>query len=137
MRAQIQSRLLPRRKVVGERDRASAGPLVHAVGDVLPEGGGARDGGLVDLLVLPDLVGAAVGLEGAQLLALGRPGAVGGVLLYVVLDQRVAGPAVDGDQDRAAGLLRAAGEGDVAMEGGSVGGLWDGGGVGARTGRFP
>jgi hypothetical protein len=44
--------------------------LVDTVGDVLPEGGSSRDGGLVDLLVLPDLVRASVALESADLLAL-------------------------------------------------------------------
>ena len=34
----------------------AAGPLVLTVADVLPEGAGSLDGGLVDLLVLPDVV---------------------------------------------------------------------------------
>jgi len=114
MLPQVQAGLGPRREVVGHGDGAPVGPLVDAVRDVLPEGRGARDGRLVDLLVLPDLVGGAVGLEGAELLALGRALAVGGVLLNIVLDQRVAGPAVDGDEDCARGLGRAAGEGDVS-----------------------
>lgn len=113
MRAQVQAGLGPRGKVVGHGDGTAAGPFVDAVGDVLPEGGRARDGRLVDLLVLPDLVRAAVALEGAQLLALRRPGPVGGPLLDIILDERVAGPAVHGDQDRARGLRGAALEGDV------------------------
>jgi len=47
--------------------------------------------------MLVDLVRAAVALDGAELLALGGALAVRGVLLDVVLDERVACPAVDGD----------------------------------------
>ena len=63
MLSQVQTSLLPRGEVVGERNGAAVGPLVDAVGDVLPEGRSPLDGRLVDLLVLPDLVRAAVGLE--------------------------------------------------------------------------
>lgn len=90
-------------EVTAGGDGAAAGPLVLAVGDVLPEGGSALDRGLVDLLVLPDVVGGAVAGDGADLLALRAAGAVGGVLLHVVLDQGVGGPSVDGDEDGACG----------------------------------
>lgn len=66
-----------------------------SVGDVLVEGGGASDRWLVDLLVLVDVVDRSIAghcaLEGALCRAL----AVTGVLLDVVLNERVAGPSVD------------------------------------------
>lgn len=95
MRSQIQTSGLPGSKVVGHRNGPTAGPLVDAVRNVLPESRRASNRRLVGLLVLPDLVRASVGLEGAEILALGRSLAVGGVLLDVVLDQGVACPAVD------------------------------------------
>lgn len=116
MLTQVQAHLGPGSKVVCDGDGAAAGPLVDAVRDVLLEGRRARDGRLVCLLMLPDLVRRPVGLELAQLLALGGPLAVRGVLLHVVLDQRVPGPAVDGDQDGAGGLGCGAGEGDVSVK---------------------
>ena len=82
-------------------DGAAAGPLVLAVGDVLGEGGGANNGRLVDLGVLPDVVDGAVAGDRTHLCALGRAGAVAGVLLDVVLDEGVGAPAVDGDEDGA------------------------------------
>lgn len=78
-------------------DGSAAGTLVTPVADVLPESGSASDGRLVDLLVLPDVVDGAVAGDLADLLALSRAGAVAGVLLDVVLDQGVGGPAVEGD----------------------------------------
>lgn len=117
VRAQVQTDLLPLRKVAGHVDGAAVRPLVvDAVRDVLPEGRLARDGRLVDLLVLPDLVRAAVELVAAELLALRRPGAARGPLLDVVLDQGAARPAVDGDYDGTRGSGGASGEGDVPVE---------------------
>ncbi len=52
-------------------DGAAARPLIPAVVNVLPEIGGTRDRGLIDLLVLPDVVDGAVASDGAHLLALG------------------------------------------------------------------
>lgn len=78
-------------------DGAAAGPLVHAVADVLGEGGGSNDGRLVGLGVLPDVVDGAVAGDLAHLLALSRASTVAGVLLDVVLDQWILGPTVDGN----------------------------------------
>jgi hypothetical protein len=112
--AQVEAELLPGVEVAAGGDGAAAGALGLPVGDVLPEGGGALDGGLVDLLVLPDVVDGAVARHGADLLALRAAGAVGGVLLHVVLDERVGGPAVDGDEDGAGVGARGAREVDLA-----------------------
>ena len=113
--AEVQAELSPSVKVALGGDGAAAGPLVLPVGDVLPEGALALDAGLVDLLVLPDVVDAAVARDAADLLALGAARTVAGVLLDVVLDERVGGPAVDGDEDRAGGGLGLALELDVAV----------------------
>jgi hypothetical protein len=116
--AKVHAELLPGVEVALGGDGAAAGALVDAVGDVLGEGGGADDGRLVDLGVLPDVVRRAVAGHGADLLALGRAGAVGGVLLDVVLDERVGGPAVDGDEDGAGGGGGGALEVDLAVRAG-------------------
>ena len=114
MLAQVHAELGPGVEVALGGDGAAAGPLVLPVGDVLPEGAGALDAGLVDLLVLPDVVHAAIAGHLADLLALSATGAVAGVLLDVVLDEGVGGPAVDGDENGArVGLSRAL-EADVA-----------------------
>lgn len=116
MLPQVQACLLPSREVISQGDCAAIGALVHTVGDVLPEGSRADNRGLVLLLVLPDLIGAAVAGEGPQLLALCGTLAVGGVLLHVVFDQWVLGPAVDGDEDGSRSGGGRAGEGYVAVE---------------------
>lgn len=115
MGAQVEASLLPGLKVVGHGDGSASGPLIDAVGDVLPESGGALNGRLVHLLVLPDLVRASVALEGAQLLALGGSLAVGCVFLHVVLDEGVPRPPVDRDEDGARSLCGASGEGNVSV----------------------
>ena len=56
--------------MVGHGHGAAARSLVDTVGDELPEGCSSRNGRLIDLLVLPDLVRASVALESADLLAL-------------------------------------------------------------------
>lgn len=61
----------------------------------------------------PDFVSRAVALQSTELLALRRTFTIRGVLLDVILDQGVAGPAVDGDQDGAGGCSRASVKGDV------------------------
>lgn len=87
--------------------------LVLADGPVLLEGLGAVDGGLVGALGLGDLVRGAVGGERALDGGL-RGGIVGAeVLDDVVFDQRVAGPAVDGEVRVAVGVV-GAGVGDGA-----------------------
>lgn len=96
------------------RDGAAAGPRALAVRDVLPEGRRARDGRLVDLLMLPDVVYGSVTGHGADLGALGRARAVAGVLLDVVLDQGVRRPAIDRDEDGTSGSAGGAAEGDVS-----------------------
>lgn len=101
MLTQVHAELLPGVEVARGGDGSAAGTLLLPVADVLPEGAGSLDGRLVDLLVLPDVVNGAVAGDGAHLLALRAAGAVGGVLLDVVLDQGVGGPAVDGDEDSA------------------------------------
>jgi hypothetical protein len=100
--AEVHAELGPGVKVARGGDGAAAGALLLAVADVLPEGRGALDRGLVHLLVLPDVVGRAVAGDRAHLLALCGARTVARVLLDVVLDQRVGGPAVDGDQDGSA-----------------------------------
>src|SRR5262249_14435582 len=91
-------------------DRAAAGRR-GTDRQVLLEGRRALDRGLIDLLVLIDVVRPTVtahrALEGAG----GGRGAV--VVLHdVVLDQRVGRPAVQGDQRGAARGTEAAGEAD-------------------------
>jgi len=63
MRAQIQPSLLPSRKVVSNGDSAAGWTWSLSNGNVLHEGGCARDGWLVHLLMLPDVVSGAVALE--------------------------------------------------------------------------
>lgn len=111
--AEVQARLGPGVKVALGVDGAAAGPRAAAVRDVLPERGGAGNGRLVDLLVLPDVVGGPVAIHGADLGALSRARAVVGVLLDVVLDQGVRRPPVDGNEDGARGGACGAAEGDV------------------------
>ena len=81
---------------VGLHVDGAGAALVLADGPVLVEGLGAVDGGLVDTLGLRNLVGRAVGGDGA--LHAGSRGRVVGteVLNNVVLDKGAAGPAVDG-----------------------------------------
>lgn len=93
-------------------DGTAAGPLVLTVADVLPEGAGSLDGGLVDLLVLPDVVDRAVAGDGADLLALSGASAVAGVLLNVVLDQWVGSPTVNRNEDG----TRASGGGSLEVD---------------------
>jgi hypothetical protein len=88
---------LPTIKVI-LHGHAALGALVLAHRPVLLEGLGAVDRRLVDAGRHTNLVGAAVGLEGALGLgaAVACTGVVGAVGLDdVVFDQRGAGPAVD------------------------------------------
>jgi hypothetical protein len=82
---------------VARRGDGAAGAQALADGPVLREGGGALDRRLVGPCGLVDGVGPVVAVDGAQLRQPGR-GVVGAVRLGdVVLDQRVLGPAVDGE----------------------------------------
>lgn len=99
MGSQVQTKLGPRVEVVLGSNSSTAGSGSPAVRDVLGESGGADNGRLVDLRVLPDVVRRPVALDRAHLGSLGRALAVGSVLLDVVLDQRVLGPAVHGHEN--------------------------------------
>jgi len=97
--AEVHAELSPSIEVALGGDGSAAGTLLLPVADVLPEGRSTLDRRLVHLLVLPDVVGGAVAGDGTHLLALGRASTIAGVLLNVVLNQRVGGPAIDGDED--------------------------------------
>lgn len=114
MRPQLEPERLPRLKMALRRYRATAGPLVAAIANVLPKRSRARNRRLVDLLVLPDVVDGAVAGHGAEVLALGRARAVAGVFLDVVFNEGVRGPAVDGDEGCAGCCGCGAGEGDFS-----------------------
>lgn len=80
-------------------DRSTTRPLALPIADVLPERARALDGRLVHLLVLPDVVDRAVASNSANFLSLSGTGAIAGVFLDVVFDQRVGRPAVDRDKN--------------------------------------
>ena len=88
--------LLPLVEMLARVDGA-ADTLDPADRPVLVKGRSALDGRLVDALGLVDVIGAAIVLDGAELLR-SRRGIVRAVRLDdVVLDQRVLGPAVQGE----------------------------------------
>jgi len=105
--------------VVGTQVHALAGPgievslhvnragraLVLTNRPVLLKGLGAINGWLVGAGRLGDLVGRTVGRHGALVLGLGRGVVSSKVLNDVVLDERVAGPAVDGKVGVAVGVV--------------------------------
>ena len=114
MRTQLHSLSSPSIEVSLHVNRATAA-LVGTHRPVLLEGLGAVDGGLVGALGLSDLVGGAVSGDGALDGSL-RGGVVGAkVLDDVVFDQRVAGPAVDGEVG-VAGWVVGSGVGDGAKK---------------------
>jgi hypothetical protein len=99
---------------VGLHVDGTGAALVLADRPVLVEGLSTVDGGLVDTLGLGDLVRGAIGGDGALDCGVGG-GVVGAeVLNDVVLDQRVAGPAVDGEVGVALRVV-GAGVGDGAI----------------------
>lgn len=108
--SQSQAEIAPGIEMVSNSDRA-AGTVVAAHRPVLVKGGRSDDGRLVDALRAVNVVDAAVRRHLAQLG--GARGRVVGakVLDDVVLDQRVLGPAVDGEVAVAVGVV-AAGEVD-------------------------
>ena len=103
MRAQVQAMLGPGIKVRANINTPTA-PMVLAHRPVLVERGRPLDAGLVDARALGDGVGAAVLGEGAEVGG-ARRGVVGAEGFHnVVLDQRVLGPAVDGQVAIARGV---------------------------------
>jgi len=85
----------------------SADALRGADGPVLLEGPGALDGGLVGACAHVDVVCSSVTSDGALLLGAG--GGVVGAEGFddVILDERVGGPAVDGEITVAVGIVGA------------------------------
>lgn len=104
VRAQFQSSGGPRVEVVCGRD-GSTGALGLADGPVLVEGRGTDDGRRVYALGLVDVVCSSVGGDGA--LPRGTGGRVISAEVFddVVLDERVGGPAVDGEVTVAVGVV--------------------------------
>lgn len=94
--AEVHSMRSPSIEVVGG-GHGTAGTLAAADGPVLVEGRSALDGGLVDLLVLIDIVGGTV-TGNSTLVGHARARVVGTVVLQdVVLDERASSPAVNGE----------------------------------------
>jgi hypothetical protein len=107
VRAKVEAVARPSVEVVLHVDGA-ADTLGRTDRPVLLESPGAIDRGLVGAGGDIDIVGAAVGVE-AALERGARRGVVGAIVLdHVVLDERVAGPAVDGEVAVALGRERAA-----------------------------
>lgn len=103
-RAESEAVRSPGVEVVGRVDRA-AGAVVAADRPVLVKGGGSNDGGLVDTLGSVDVVDTAVRCNLTQL-GSARGWVVGSkVLDDVVLDERVARPAVDGEVAVSVGVV--------------------------------
>ena len=103
MLAQLETGTGPGVEVVAHGD-GTTGALLLADRPVLVEGGGAIDGRLVVAGGLVDVVGGAVGGDGSETLGTGRRVVGAKVLDDVVLDERVAGPAVDGEVAVARGV---------------------------------
>lgn len=93
--AEVEAGVAPGVDVVGKGDGA-AGALVAAHRPELLKGLGAVDGGLVVAGADQDVVGAAVRGEGPAVGGARRRVVAAKALHHVVLDQRVARPAVDG-----------------------------------------
>jgi hypothetical protein len=92
---------------VGLHVDRTAGALVLANGPVLLKGLCAVNGGLVGAGALRNLVRGTVGGDGALVLRLRGRVVRAKVLDDVVLDQRVTGPAVDGEVGVAIGVVLA------------------------------
>lgn len=86
---------------------SAANTLALANGPVLVEGSGALDRWGVDTGVLVDLVGAAIGVNGALVGATSRGVVVAEGLNDVVLDEGVGGPTVDGEVAATVGVVAA------------------------------
>lgn len=83
----------------------TGGALVLADGPVLGEGVGTEDAGGVDTSSSSDLVVAAIDVDVALNLGLGRRVVRAERLNDVVLNERAGGPAVDGEVAVAVGLV--------------------------------
>jgi hypothetical protein len=90
--------------VVGHGD-GTAGALGVPDSPILIERPGTLDGRLVDALRAVQLVRAAIGCDAADLCGARRWVVGAEVLDYVVLDERVSGPAVDGKVRVAVGVV--------------------------------
>jgi hypothetical protein len=90
---------------VGLHVDRTAGALVLTNRPVLLKGRGAIDGRLVGTSSLGNLVRRAISGDGALVLGVGRRVVGAEVLNDVVLDERVAGPAVDGEVRVAVGAV--------------------------------
>lgn len=105
----------PSIEVVGDGD-GTAGPWGLTDGNVLVECGGAGDGWLVDLLVLPDVIRSSVAHHGTHVGSL-IGGVADGVLHDIVLHKRAGGPTVDGQEtDAGGGESSTVGDGAVRYE---------------------
>lgn len=93
-------------EVVGRVDRA-AGAVSAADRPVLVKGGGSDDGRLVDTLGSVDVIDTAVRCNLTQLGGTGGWVVGSKVLNDVVLDERVARPAVDGEVAVSVGVVAA------------------------------
>lgn len=98
--AKVHAVSLPSIEMVVESDGAASSAAV-ADRDVLVEGSSSCDRWLVDLLVLPDGVGSAVGSDRTLLGA--RLGESLRTFDYVVLDEWARRPSVDGQGGKTAG----------------------------------
>lgn len=104
--SQSQAEVAPGVEMVSNIDRA-AGAVVAAHRPVLVKGGRSDDGRLVDALRAINVVDAAVRRHLAQLGGARRRVVGAKVLDNVVLDERVLGPAVDGEVTVAVGVVAA------------------------------
>lgn len=96
-------------------DCPTAWSLRLAITYILPECRCTLDGRLADLLMLPDVINRTIAGDGAEFLALRGARTVASVLLHIVFDERISGPAVDRDEDGAATSSCRALEGDVPI----------------------
>lgn len=103
--AEVHARLRPGIEVVLHGNR-TARPGALADRDVLVEGGGAQNGRLVDLLVLPDIIGATVTRHSALVCTGSLVSVVN--LHDIVFHERVGAPAVHGKDTNTRGREGAA-----------------------------
>jgi hypothetical protein len=109
--AKIQAMRSPSGEMICNRD-GTAGAGTGADGNVLLKGSGSCDGGLVDLLVLPDLVRSTIAREGTQLRT--RVRIASRCLHNVVFHKWVCAPAIDSKNSNAACDGERAAKGDRA-----------------------